>query len=742
MKRVHDRQQIKIKILIFHIMIRKNFLIIAAIALLFSCSEKPVRLTQYVNPFLGTAPLQDSSLVGYTPPENWRVWAGLTYPGASLPNAMVQLSPVTEWRSGAGYEYEDTVIQAFTHTNKGHWNLCHIPLLPATGEVDPADFGSPFTHEKEFAEPGFYKVYLDRYQVEAELTTSLRCGYHRYTFSSEKDRSIIANLSRSNERVRDWHIEQNGDFIFQGFQQTGEKIFFYAQLNQKIEQIEIRGEERRQLAVIHIGDGKEPLEIKIALSFVSLENAKANLEAEIMDKDFEQVRQEASGTWEPLLAKISVTGATAKQKELFYSSLYRMFLWPALRSDVNGDFTDATGQVVNKGFRYYTNPSLWDTYRNKLVLLAMLAPEVTADVIQSLIDKGEKTGFMPTFFHGDHAAPFISGSYLRGIRDYDVQSAYRLLLNNATKEGGTRPYITEYHEKGYISTPEVENPHVETKAKAAVTKTMEYAYDDYSLALLAKELGDEGNYGMLMQRASNYKNLFDPVTGLMRGKLENGEWVEPFNPEYPYYEYMYREANAWQSAFFAPHDTEGLISLYPSKEAFEEKLDSLFSIPWNGKYIARNVSSFIGQYCHGNQPDHSFPWLYYWVGKQEKSQMYLDSIMNHFYGMGEWGNALCGMDDAGEMSAWYVFAAMGLYSYSPGDDHYIVSVPVFDTVELDLGEASRITIVKSGSGRKISEITLDGTAIDGYFVTHDQLKTGKELVIATKQDEPDSGIRK
>ncbi|MFV0269676.1 MAG: GH92 family glycosyl hydrolase, partial [Draconibacterium sp.] len=716
------------------------FLLLFIIALI-SCkqSEKgkttndPEKLTQYVNTFLGTAPLQDSIDCGYNPPENWRVWAGLTYPGASLPNAMVQLSPITEWHSGAGYEYEDSVIYAFSHTNKGHWNLCHIPVLPVTEGFTADDFGSEFKHENEAAEPGYYRVKLERYGIDVELTSTLHCGFHKYEYPKGKPQNIVFNLSKSNERVRDWNIEQEGTNVIKGYQQTGEKIYFYAETNRTIVKLETTGGGRREVAVVSFNDAEpdEPIELKLALSFVSIENAKQNLEAELAGKSFGEVKNEASQTWENLLAKIKVYGGTEKQKSLFYSSLYRSFLWPALRSDVNGDFTDASGNVVNKGFSYYTNPSLWDTYRNKLVLLGMLSPGVTADVIQSLIDKGEKSGFMPTFFHGDHAAPFISGSYLRGIRNYDVESAYRLLFNNATKEGGTRPHISEYIEKGYISTPGVKNPHVETKAKAGVTKTLEFAYDDYAVALLAKELGKDDDYKMLMERTSNYKNLFDPSTGLMRGKLENGAWVNNFNPEYPYYEYMYREANAWQSTFFAPHDTKGLIGLYKSEEEFEQKLDSLFSIPWNSSYIARNVSSFIGQYCHGNQPDHSFPYLYTFIGKQEKSQAILDSIMNRFYGMGKWENALCGMDDAGEMSAWYVFAAMGFYPYSPGDAEYIVSVPLFDKIELDLSVQKSI-IQKENSGKKIQDITFNGEKVDSYFISDKQLKSGGSFIIKTE----------
>jgi predicted alpha-1,2-mannosidase len=705
---------------------------IALLVLVTGSLSAETPLTPYVNPFLGTAPLTNDDEIGYRRPEGWRVWAGLTFPGCSVPNAMVQLSPITKFGSGAGYEYEDTVIHAFAHTNKGHWNLCHIPMLPVTGEVAARDFGSTFSHRNESARPGYYQVLLERYNINAELTSTLRCGYHRYTYKDSGSRKLVVNLAVSNERVRDWNIEQDGDNAFKGYQVTGrDTVNFYATTSHKITGIDRLGSGRRAVSVVNFAEADGPVEIKVGLSFVSTESAKDNLR-ELQGKSFEQVRAEASRKWEDLLSKIEVTGGTERQKQLFYSCLYRAFLWPALRSDLNGQFKDASGNIVKKDFRYYTHPSLWDTYRNKLVLLGMLSPEVTEDVIQSLIDDGEKRGFMPTFFHGDHAAPFIAGSYLRGLRGFDVKSAYHLLLRNATIEGGTRPFITEYMEKGYISTPHVENPHVETKAKAGVTKTLEYAYDDYALALLAKELNDQTNYDMLMKRTGNYKNLFDPSTGLMRGRLENGDWVKNFNPEYPYYEYMYREANAWQSTFFAPHDMEGLIGLYESKDAFERQVDRLFTIPWNKEYVARNISCFIGQYCHGNQPDHGFPYLYYWVNKQAKSQKIIDTIMTRFYGMGEHDLALCGMDDTGEMSSWYVFNAIGIYPFSPADTDYIVMVPIFDRIRLQLGKDAHCEIVKQNRGSEIAEITCAEHRIDGYFVSHEQLKKGKKLIITTR----------
>jgi len=707
----------------------RNLLLISLLLIASFFCDAQKKVIDYVNPFLGTATLWDSIDIGYKPTH--RTWGAEVFPGSSLPNAMVQLTPVTKFHCGSGYQYEDSVIFGFAHTSKGHWNLCHIPLLPVTGTISPDDYCSAYSHKNESAHPGYYQVYLERYGINAELTSTLRCAFHKYTFKPGQSQKLLADLSSSNEKVRSWEINQEGENVFKGFQQTGEKMYFYAVSNHTIKNIDSQKSEKHEISVVNFVDSPKPLELQIGFSFVSIANAKENLEKEMIGKSFQQVRDEATKTWGTLLSKITVSGGTERQKGLFYSTLYRSFLWPALRSDINGDFTDQKGNVVNKGFRYYTEPSLWDDYRNKLVLLGMLSPKVTEDVIRSLIDKGEKTGFMPTFFHGDHAAPFIAGSYLRGIRGFDVKSAYNLLLRNATMENKSRPRIMEYIEKGYISEPDLTNPKLETVAAAGVTKTLEYAYDDYAVALLAKELGDTDNYNMLMKRTGNYKNMFDPSTGLMRGRLANGDWIKNFDPEFIYYEYMYREANAWQSSFFAPHDVKGLIGLYKSKDEFEKKLDDLFSIPYKGAE-AYNISGFIGQYCHGNQPDHSFPWLYYFVGKQEKSQAVLDSIMNHFYDMGKDHLAYSGMDDAGENSSWYVLTSIGLYTFSPADPAYIVSVPLFDKVEVDLGE-KKFTIIKKNSGKKIDNITYDNKKIDGYFIPHSELLKGKKLVITTRE---------
>jgi len=701
----------------------------------FGCAtkEKSKKLTDYVNPFIATTTLWDSVDLGYKPTR--RAWGGEAYPGSSVPNSMVQLTPVTMWRSGSGYQYEDTIIHAFVHTSKGHWNLCYVPFIAVSGDVDPKAYYSRYSHDNESAAPGYYQVFLEKYGINAEVTSTLRCGYHKYTYKDGKNKKLLADLSRSNEHVRGWEIKKTGDNVFSGFQQTGPTFYFYAVTNHKIKDVETVKKDDAEVNIVNFIDNEntdDPLEMKVGFSYVSVENAKKNLEAEMLAKDFDQVRNEAVDSWETLLSKIKVSGGTEEQKETFYSTLYRAFLWPILLSDVNGDFVDAKGEVVNKGFRYYSEPSFWDDYRNKLILLGMVSPDVTIDVIKSITDKGEKQdGYMPTFFHGDHASTFISGSWLRGLKDFDLERAYKLILKNATVPGnGGRRYLDEYLDRGWIAEKDTVNVPTWDEYKGAVTKTVEYAYDDYATALVAKELGDTENYNTLMSRTGNYKNLFDSVTGFWRGKIEDGSWIKDFDPYYPYYQYMYREANGWNSLFFAPHDVEGMLALYPSHQAIDAKLDSLFSEPWRG-YEVHNMTGFIGNYCHGNQPGHSIPYTYYFIGKQEKSQKIINKLLNEYYRMGPEKLAYCGMDDAGEMSSWYVLNAIGLYTYSPADPEYIVTVPLFDKVTFNL-DGKDFTIVKKGNGEKITDISYGGKKIEGYFVTHDLLKQGKELVITTE----------
>jgi len=716
------------------------------------CDVLAQGVTQYVNPFMGTTTLWTPEELGFVPNPGERQWGAETFPGAALPNAMVQLTPVTKYRSGSGYQYEDSLIYGFAHTSKGHWNLLHLPILPITteGKPTPQSYASPYNHDQEEAHPGYYRVFLDRYNVNVELTTTLRCGYHRYTFHKGDHRGILVDIARSNNMPRHWEIKQAGARAFEGFQDGEGRIFFYGELSEKLESVTEEGGSNnfnqgrrnfnRPVAMVKLkkAKGSKPLELKIGFSFVSIENAKENLKAELAGKTFDEVRKEADRVWENVLGHIQVEGGTEAERTMLYSTLYRTFLFPHLRTDVNGEHrSEGRGaEVVKTDWRYYTNPSFWDTYRNKLILLGMITPDVANDIIRSCIERGEaRGGYMPTFFHGDHASTFVAGSWLRGIRDFDLKRAYALMLKSATVPGrGGRLYLDEYLERGWIAEKDTVNVLTGNEYKGAVTKTVEYAYDDYATALVARELGDKENEQLLLQHSQNYKTLFDPSTGFWRGKVlrdGKGVWIEDFRPNYPYYQYMYREADAWNSLFFAPHDPKGMVALYPSREAVVQKLDSLFTQP-NGGYLAFNCTGYLGSYCHGNQPGHSIPYAYYFADRQEKAQHVLNTLMHKYYGMGKEGLAYAGMDDAGEMSSWYVLNAIGIYTYSPADPEYIVTVPLFDRVSFTLGNGQSFDIVKEGRGEKIKSITIGGQPLKGWFVKHEDLAKGKELRIATE----------
>jgi len=750
----------------------KKVLYIFSLALIcsfFSCSKTELHLTRYVNPLLGTTVLKDSAELGYNPP--WRTWNGLTGPAATVPFAMVQVVPVTTYGSGSGYEYEVDSIQAFAQTSGTDWGQLNIPIMPLEGNNFTADdFASKYSHDHEMAHPGYYSVLLDRYHIKAELTATKRCAYHKYIYLKGQYKKLAFDLVHAGGGSSTWRFNKSGDHILTG-QQGG--LYFYAVTNLKIDSINIYKRNPNQPEVPPTGQGagghqklsgdidipvvsfaksNKPLEVKIGISRVSPEGAKLNYNTEIANKDFAQVYKEADNSWEKLLDKVKITGGTERQKMLFYSCLYRQFWFPGVTSDADSKIAvyNRTARASNKGsrphfekkdtipgFETYGSPAFWDVFRTQLVMLDMLQPKVSNNIIRSLILTSQHSGgFLPTSFHGDFASSYIVGAYLRGIKNYDVKKAYQLMLNNAnTPTGdtvwGPRPHNGQYLKLGYVPEANITNPVTETVSTAGTTKTLEFAYSDYSIALMAKALGDTATYSSMMKRSQNYKNVFDPETELMRGRLADGKWYAPFNPGYPYYEFMYREANAWQASFFVPQDTKGLISLYKSPADFERKVDSLFSIPWGG-YAKDNLSCFLGQFCMGNQPDFNYPYLYYFVNKPEKSQAILNKLLSHYFGMGPEGLALSGMDDHGSLTGWYVFNAMGIYPYSPADPQYIVSVPIFDKIEIALGDGKTFVINKKGNGKNIDSLTIGGKPVNGWFINYDDMAKGKELDIYTK----------
>ncbi len=715
---------------------KKTIVALSLAALLCSCSQpKEKTLTDYVNPLLGTATLWETEDLGYERHQQKRTWGAEAFPGAALPNAMVQLTPVTMWHAGGGYQYEDPTILGFAHSAMGHWNLIDVPMLPVTGTFNADNYASAYSHDNESARPGYYQVFLDRYGINAELTSTLHAGYHKYTFKPGDDKRLLVNIAHNQGNVRHWQIDKVADNAFAG-RQNG--VFYYAETNLPIDSIAIldsKAERGVPVAVVDFADdtNNTPLEVKVGLSYVSTENAKMNLEQEMAGKDFAQVQAEADNTWENLLSKVKVEGGDERRKGLLYTTLYRASLMPRLESDVNGQYRDNRREVVtDTTFRYYSNPAFWDVSRNQLILLGMLQPDVARDVLRSTIDRGEKgNGYIPSYFHGDHAPTFVIGSWKRGIKDFDLDRAYALALKSATVPGpGGRAWMEEYLANGYVADENAPDTKFWEEKKGGVTKTLEYAYDDYAVAQIAKELGDSVNYDNLMARSKNYRNVFNPANGFFQGRIEGGDWLEPYNPDLPYYQHMYREANGWNSLFYAPHDPEGVVALYPSADAVEALLDTMLVRPYCGLEVA-NLTGFIGNYCHGNQPGHNIPYTYYFIGKQEKSQELINTILDRFYDMGKEGLAYAGMDDAGEMSAWYALNALGLYTYSPADAEYIVTVPLFDKVTIELGDTPA-TITRTGTGNRIKEIKVGDATLDGYFVAHSDLAAGKPVEIVTE----------
>lgn len=689
----------------------------------------------YVNPFLGTTVLTNSAELGYV--ASWRTWNGLDAPSATMPFGMVQAGPLTTYGSGSGYEYEVKTIKAFVQTSNTQWGKQNIPIMPLEGNRFTADdFASGFSHTNESAHPGYYQVYLERYHINAEMTVTRRCAYYRFAYQAGQEKKLAFDLVHAGGGSSSWDLQPAGNYAVSG-RQGG--LFFYAEMNHRIKSMDTykrdpnqpniprsgqgAGGRRRirgniDVPVINFENDNKPLEVKIALSHTSVEAAKRNLEVEIGDKSFNQVHKEAGKTWEAILDKIQVTGGTDREKELFYSCLFRQFWFPNVTSDAG---------VKPENLE---NPALWDVFRTQLVLLDMLLPRVSNDIINSMLRGSARSGYLPTSFHGDFASAYITGSYLRGVRGFDVQKAYRYMLNNANDDRA-RPYNKEYLALGYVPEANIAHPVTETKSTAGTTKTLEYAYSDYSIAQLAKALGDTNVYNQMMKRSRNYTNVFDPGTELMRGRLADESWYSPFDPFYPYYEFMYREANAWQASFFVPQDPQGLISLYKSPADFEQKLDDLFTIPWKG-YAKDNLSCFLGQFCMGNQPDFNYPYLYYFINKPEKSQAILTRLLTHYFGMGPEGLALPGMDDNGSLTGWYVFNAMGIFPYSPADPEYIVSVPIFDKISITLGNGKTFTIVKKGKGKNIDRITIDGKPLNGWFVNYADMLSGNEMDIYLK----------
>ena len=704
-------------------------------------------LVQYVNPFIGTG--------GH----------GHTYPGATMPFGMVQLSPDTRlegWDGASGYHYSDSTIYGFSHTHlsgTGIPDYCDILLMPSQGPVyfdngykgDYArSYASRFSHADEHAEPGYYRVRLQRHHITAELTVTERAGMHRYTFARNAPAHIILDLLHR-DRVTDAYLRVVNDHEIEGYRfSTGwardQRVYFVARFSQPIRSIDLllngktfsnrreaRGDTIKAALHFEIAPGR-PLLVKVGISGVDIDGARNNLDAEIPHWDFDRVRAQAKEAWNRALGKIQVRGGTHDQRVIFYTALYHSMLAPNLFSDVDGRYRGMDGRIHRaRGRRHYTVFSLWDTFRATHPLFTLIEQERTREFIETFLAQYEQGGILPIWelagnytgtMIGYHAIPVIVDAYIKGIRGYDAEKALAAMIHSAEQEHRGLRY---YKRQGFIGADQ---------DGESVSRTLEYAYDDWCIAMMARALGRDADFARYIRRAQFYKNVYDPQTGFMRGRV-NGGWFEPFDP----FEvnFNYTEANAWQYRFFAPHDVEGLIEIMGGEAAFERKLDSLFTAP--SRITGReqpDITGMIGQYVHGNEPSHHMAFLYHYIGKPWKTVQRVREIMRTQYRNAPDG--LAGNEDCGQMSSWFVLSALGLYPVNPGQPEYVLFAPLFDEAVLQLENGNRFTIRahrQNPGDSHIRHVRLNGVVWNRSAIPHERIIQGGEFTFVLAQS-PDT----
>ena len=700
-------------------------------------------ITKYVNPFIGTGAI-DGGL------------SGNNYPGATSPFGMIQLSPDTSeapnWGDASGYDYNRNTIFGFSHTRlsgTGASDLIDITLMPTSS----GRTSSAFTHDEEKARPGYYQVMLKDENINAELTTTQRNGIHRYQYPAGKDAEIILDMDHSADkgswgrRIINSQIRMN-DHAVEGYRIiTGwaklRKIYFYMEFSSPILTSTLRdgGRVHENTAVINgtnlhgcfrFGqlNGK-PLTCKVALSSVSMENARQNMEQEAPHWDFDRYVAAADADWEKQLGKIEVKG-TEVQKEIFYTALYHTMIQPNTMSDVNGEYmaADYTTRKVANNETHYTTFSLWDTFRASHPLYTLLEPERVTDFVKSMIRQYEYYGYLPIWqlwgqdnycMIGNHSIPVITDAILKGIPGIDMEKAYEAVYNSSVTSHPNSPF--EVWEK-YGFMPE----NIQTQS---VSITLEQAFDDWCVAQLAAKLNKDADYQRFHKRSEYYRNLFHPKTKFFQSKNDKGEWIEPFDP----YQYggngghPFTEGNAWQYFWYVPHNIQALMELTGGTKAFEQKLDTFFTSTYKSEQMNHNASGFVGQYAHGNEPSHHVAYLYNFAGQPWKTQKYVSHILNTLYNRTSSGYA--GNDDCGQMSAWYVFSAMGFYPVNPADGRYIIGSPLLDecTLKLAGNKEFRIrTIRKSPEDIYIQSVTLNGKKHKDFFITHQDIMNGGTMV--------------
>lgn len=694
--------------------------------------------TQYVDPFIGAA-------------DN-----GHTFPGACRPFGMIQTSPVTGavgWRYCSEYMYADSIIWGFTQTHlngTGCMDLGDILVMPFTGERHRTwdAYRSSFSKTSENATPGYYTVTLDQAKVKAELTATTHAALHRYTYEQADSASILIDLQHGpawNEKqyhsqVNSCEVNWENDSTLTGHVNNkvwvDQDYYFVMQFSRPvIDHFELPMAEtekgKRLVASFNIQPGEEVL-MKVALSTTGVEGAKANMAAEVPGWDFEGIRTAAKADWNSYLSRIEVEG-TDEEKTNFYTSFYHALIQPNEISDVDGRYRNAADSVVNAtGGKFYSTFSLWDTYRAAHPFYTLMVPERVDGFINSLVDQAEVQGYLPIWglwgkenfcMVANHGVSVVAEAYAKGFRGFDAERAFNAINQTQTVSHPLKSNWENYMKYGYFPTDLTE--------AESVSSTLESVYDDYAAADMAKRMGKTEDAAYFARRADFYKNLFDSSTQFMRPKKSDGTWKSPFNPsQIGHAESVggdYTEGNAWQYTWHVQHDVPGLIALFGGEEPFLNKLDSLFTLKL--ETTQADVTGLIGQYAHGNEPSHHVTYLYALAGRPERTQELIREIFDTQYSPKP--NGLCGNDDCGQMSAWYMFSAMGFYPVNPVSGEYVFGAPQLPEFVLHLADGKTFTIKAEGlseANKYVKSITLNGEPYTKNFISHADIVKGGTLV--------------
>lgn len=733
---------------------------------LFSCAEKelPKEYTDSVNVFIGTG--------GH----------GHTFPGATLPHGMVQLSPDTRlfgWDACSGYYYDDTSIMGFTHTHLSGTGIGDYgdilfmpvvgekPLIAGTAENPDEGYRSRFSHEQESARPGYYQVLLQDDSINVELTATLRAGLQRYTYPKASDARLIVDMEPTihGHQHPVTQIRVVNDSTIAGMKYTvgwakRHYVYFYAVFSSPFDYKLYSGTEYQSDSTsVTVNTAKAVMSFrnlpadgrvlaKVGISSVDEEGARLNVEAEIPNWDFEGVMKQANTVWNEALGKIDIETSDNDSRTVFYTSLYHAFIQPSLASDVDGRYR-TMGHEIKQDASYtnYTVFSLWDTFRAAHPLYTIVTPEQNQAFIRSLLRKYDEGGILPKWelasnetgtMIGYHAVSVIADAMMKKQCDFDVKKALEACIRSSVYDttgvtpmmdrqilnGKLMPVSIKYkNELGYIPCD---------KVGGSVSQGLEFAYNDWLIAQMMKEHNRKDLYDKYMELSRNYRNYFDPETKLMRGRLSDGSWITPFDPASVQRPSNYVEGNAWQWAWFVPQDVEGLMELVGGQKYFEAHLDTLFTTSselTGDPNAAADVTGMIGQYAHGNEPSHHIPYLYNYAGAPRKTQALVDHILRTLYHNDP--NGLSGNEDVGQMSAWYALSAMGFYSFCPGRPVYEIGRPIFDKVTIHLSNGKDFVIqAKNNSveNKYIRSMKLNGEDLAEPRFSHFDLMKGGELI--------------